>query len=224
MTLPLAILLLIMSGPLLSAPRRSSGVSEPSRIGPDAVWRPDAAFLKRFHQSCDALSGPQFGECFVREMQKSGASPAAVTFARYTENQGYLTAFRETGRVDVAWAEYPYRANESQLCFLVNGSPPMIDVDDPRILERRELASRPVYAGIAGKYPNVAIFPGPRTGADSVRVMSRPHGGLRFEVSYSLHDGCHACATVGSARFGFDFDADGRFVKTHVVAVEATSP
>jgi hypothetical protein len=44
-------------------------------------------------------------------------------------------------------------------------------------------------------------------------------GGQRFVVAYVLKDGCHACAIVGEARIGFDFDVEGRLVQTDVIRV-----
>ena len=79
-------------------------------------------------------------------MEKAGAPPAAVAFARRVDRQGYLVAFRETGRVDVAFAEYPFLANENAVCLLVNGTPPAIDVDDLSGLDRRALAANPGHA------------------------------------------------------------------------------
>ena len=63
-------------------------------------------------------------------MKKAGASPAALAFTRRTGSQAYLRALREAGNVDVALAIYPFRANENEVWLLVNGDPPLIDVDD----------------------------------------------------------------------------------------------
>jgi hypothetical protein len=189
-------------------------------VGPDAVWSPPAGFLASLHEACDARAG-DFGDCFVAEMEKAGAPAAAVGFARRTGNQGYLREFREHGIVDVALAEYPFRANENAVCFLANGEPPMIDVDDPARIDRQALSYNAVYAGIVKAYPNVAIFPGRRTGELAVTTSPLRNGGQRFLVDYSLLDGCHACARVGSLRMAFDFGVEGKFVDTRIAAVRA---
>ena len=39
-------------------------------------------------------------------------------------------------------------------------------------------------------------------------------GGAEIIVSYPLINGCHACQRVGVARYGWDFDATGKFLRT----------
>ncbi len=193
----------------------------PARVTRDAVWSPPADFAGAMHRACDGRSG-DFGACFVGEMEKAGPPAAALAFARRTGDQGYLEEFRATGgRVDVAVAQYPFRANENAVCFLVNGAPPLIDVDDPRYLDRDALRRDPVYAGILRARPDAAVFPGPRSKADAVVDARLPDGGQTFRVPYALTDGCHACARIGALTLEFDFDASGRFAGTRVASVRA---
>ena len=189
-----------------------------SPVGADAVWNPPAEFVATVHKAC-ANSGDRFGQCFTEQMQKAGASPAAIAFSRRTGNQGYLQAFRELGKVDIAFADYPYRANENRVCLLVNGSPATIDVDDPALLEKSPLEANPAYAGLLKAHPNATLFPGPRTGARSVVAQTLSSGGQRFVVPFSVHDGCHACAVLGQVFIAFVFDVEGRFQDTEVQRV-----
>ncbi|HTS03777.1 MAG TPA: hypothetical protein VMN04_14745 [Thermoanaerobaculia bacterium] len=194
-----------------------------ARVTGGAVWTAPEGFVAAMHRACDA-DGGDFGACFVAQMEKAGAPPEAVAFARRTGSQGYLEAFRATGGpVDVAVARYPFRANENAVGFLVNGVPPTLDVDDPRYLDRDALRRDPVYAGLLRAHPDVAVFPGPRSRADAIVVTRLPDGGQVFRVPYALTDGCHACARVGDLRVDFDFDAAGRFAGTRVAAVRAAS-
>jgi hypothetical protein len=133
------------------------------------------------------------------------------------ENQGYLTSFLDTGKVDVAYVVYPYRANENSLVFLVNGEPALIDVDDLSRIDRNSLASNPTYAGMLKKYPALALFPADRHPGREPRAVNLRSGGQRFVVVYEIHDGCHACKVLGYLRLGWDFDVQGRFVGTEVV-------
>jgi hypothetical protein len=193
--------------------------AEAEGVGATAVWSPPTGFLDSVHRSCDALSGEAFGSCFVARLRDAGASEAAVAFARRTGNLGYLRKFRYDGIVSVAWAELPFRANENAACFLVNGLPPMIDVDDLSLLSRDTLDQNGSWAAIAKAYPKVAIFPGDRFGDGAVRPGPRPGGGQRFAVEYTLVDGCHACARVGVLRLGFDFDGEGKYLGLSVLSV-----
>jgi hypothetical protein len=188
-------------------------------VGPDAAWSPPADFRSKVTAACGS-AGEKFGACFVDQMGAVGAPEAALVFARRTDNQGYATAVLDTGKVDVAYAEYPFRANENALVFLVNGEPPLIDVDDLSRIDMKNLGNNPVYVGLLKTFPSLALFPGDRRpGGREPRALKLRSGGQRFVVVYELHDGCHACKTVGYARIGFDFDVQGKFVGTDVVQV-----
>ena len=193
----------------------------PLPVGPDAVWTPPPTFLATMHAACDKGPPARFGDCFVAQMKKAGASEPAIAFTRRTGNQGYLHDFRNTGKVDVAHAEYPFRANQNQLCFLVNGEPPMIDVDDPRWIPARDLAANFVYADLLKRFPNLMIVPGLRFGETAPAGANLKNGGQRFDLDFLLRDGCRACATVGAMKISFDFDVNGKFVGTEIGRVRA---
>ncbi|MBA3438834.1 MAG: protease inhibitor I42 family protein [Pyrinomonadaceae bacterium] len=189
-------------------------------INAEAEWQPGMQVMQTITQRCG--SAPDFGECFVSQMQKAGASPQAIAFTKLTENTGYLRDFREAGRVDVAYVDYPFRANENQGCLLVNGDPHVIDVDDTSAIPKDDLLKNARYAELAQKYPNITIFPGDRNGTDYPATEKLPDGGQRFIVTYRLLNGCHACERVGDASFAFDFDPTGKFLGGKFLAVEET--
>ena len=193
------------------------------RIGSDAVWSPPADFLSRFHSACDSLRGPEFDDCFLGQMRQAGAPPPALAFARRTGGMGYLRAFRETGNVDVAYAEYPFRANENQVCLLVNGQPPWIDVDDTTLLDLKALAADRNWSALLETYPKATLFPSDRGGVTLPGARHLPDGRQEFVVDYLALDGCHACAAVGTVRFVFRFDAAGKFLGTAVESVRPRS-
>ena len=165
-------------------------------------------------------SAANFSECFVAQMQKGGASPEAIAFTKLTDNTGYLRDFRDTGRVDVAYVNYPFRANENQGCLLVNGNPRVIDVDDTSDIPKDDLLKNARYAELAQKYPDITIFPGDRNGTDYPAIEKLPDGGQRFIVTYRLLNGCHACERVGNVSFAFDFDRAGKLIGRKFHAVE----
>ena len=191
-----------------------------SRVGPQAIWQPGMQIMQAIRQECG--SAPNFGDCFVAQMQKSGASPQAVAFTKLTENMGYLRDFREAGRVDVAYVNYPFRANENQGCLLVNGDPPVIDVDDTSAIPNDDLVKNAQYAELTRKYPAVTIFPGDRNGTAYPSAERLADSGQRFVVTYRLLNGCHACERIGDVSFAFDFDRTGKFLGRKFVAVEKT--
>lgn len=194
-------------------------------FSPDAVFRPGPAFVPAAMRKCGAFRPPRTGECFIAQMRGAGASSQALAFARLlherTGQVGYLRGFREAGRVDIAYVQYAFRANELNGVCLINGSPPLIDVDRLDAPDQPALESDPAYAALRRQYPGVAIFPADRFHTDSPSVEALAGGGLRFLVDYRLNNVCHACAQVGTARYGFDFDAAGKFLGARLVSVQA---
>jgi hypothetical protein len=182
-------------------------------VGPDAVWNPPADFLATFHAACDRHAGAGFGACFVEQMAKAGASPAALAFAKSIDGQGYLRQFADTGLVDVAVAVLPFRANENSVAYLVNGTPPRIDVDDLPKAVRDAVVGNRGYGALLKSHPNLAIFPGPRADANAIRLSPTPREGQMLVVPYTLRDGCHACKVVADMDLRFLFDVEGRFEK-----------
>jgi hypothetical protein len=193
----------------------------PIPVGPDAVWKPADTFLATMHKACDKGPAAHFGECFVAQMKKAGASEPALAFARRTGDMGYMVDFRDCGKVDIAHAVYPLRANQNQLAFLVNGDPAMLDIDDPQWISATALAANPVYADLLKRFPKVAIFPGTRFGPTAPVPANLRNGGQRFMADFLLKDGCRACTTVGSMKVFFDFDVNGTFVETQFGAIRA---
>ena len=204
---------------LLGQPAPAPMPASAARIGADAVWAPPEDFLSRFHAACDALPGPALDDCFLDQMRQAGAPAAALAFARSSGGAGYLRGFRETGKVDVAYAYYPFRANENQVCLLVNGEPPWIDVDDTTRLDVKGLAGDRNWSAILKKYPKATLFPSDRGGPMLPGVRRFQDGREEFVVDYVALNGCHACAPVGTVRFVFRFDAAGKFAGTAVKSV-----
>ena len=181
-----------------------------------AVWRPDGGFLAHFHSRCAARRSKAFDACFAAAMAKAGASKAALDFTGRLGNQAYLQALDPTGGpIAVAHVVYPFRANENDAWFLVNGTPPLIDVDDRRNLPFPQMRSSAVYAEIYRRDRNVTFWSGDR-GIAGPQVSQN---GREIIVDYLLRDLCHACAIVGRVRYAFDFDPDGKFLGARLVSV-----
>jgi hypothetical protein len=192
-----------------------------SKISAAAVWQPPQDFLTKAHSSCDKLAGSAgFTECFINQMSTAGAPADAVSFTRmlYKQNDGMvgiMTAFKTFGPVDAAQVFYPLRANDNYGLLLVNGDPKVVDVDDLQKLDQAAMEQNPMFAAVKKRFPQTAIWPSDHSGNSPwPRVDQLPSGGTEFVVPYQLLNGCHACRSVGLARFGWDFDANGKFLKT----------
>jgi len=73
---------------------------------------------------------------------------------------------------------------------------------------------------IKEKFAKVMLFGGDRTIARPPEMVVEPAKGQRFIVEYRLLNGCHACERVGSARFAFDFDPNGKFIGSTLLDVQ----
>ncbi len=193
----------------------------PGKVGASAVWQPPQDFVTKAHDVCDKGAGPAgSGVCFINQMSVAGAPADAVAFTRMlsakTDGQvGIMVAFKNFGPVDAAQVLYPLRANDNYGLLLVNGDPAVLDVDDLKKLDRAAMEANPMYVAVKQKFPESDVWPGDRSGTEIwPKVQPLPAGGTEFVVSYPLINGCHACRHTGVARFGWDFDANGKFLHT----------
>lgn len=197
-------------------------VSKPSpAVSAQAVWQPDATILKNARATCASTGYPQLGSCFAQQMQKAGASPEAIAFMHEMHNDAYLAKFQDTGRVSIAWAIYPYRANANSACLLVNGTPRLVDVDDLSRLPQSRLKSDAGWTTLVAKHPKAALWAADRSSMTGVTAESTQGGGQRFLVEYMVLDGCHACARLARVHYAFDFDTTGRLLGARFVDLNA---
>jgi hypothetical protein len=201
---------------LAQSPQTSS-----AKITASAVWQPPQDFITKAHTVCDKSAGPaSLPACFINQMSAAGAPADAVSFTRTLLQQsdgqvGIMAAFKSVGPVDVAQVFYPLRANDNDGLLLVNGDPSILNVDDFEKLDRKAMEANPMYQAVKRRYEQTDMWPGDRSGSPPPwpRVENLPDGGKRFVITYPLINGCHACARVGLARFGWDFDAKGKFLQ-----------
>jgi predicted secreted protein len=204
------------------APTKPAATAAASRrVTSAAVWNPSADVLAAIRTKCES-EPDKIETCFLAEMKSAGASPEAVAFARSMAGTGVISlrALRAVARVDVGYIQYAFRANELEGVLLVNGIPSPIDVDDDSQYPTAELQKYPAYAALANQYPNISIWPGDRNDPQLPKLDSGGFGRQTFLVDYILRDGCHACATIGTATFAYAFDGTGNFQGTRVFAVK----
>src|SRR5271154_3301749 len=197
-----------------------------TRVSAVAVWNAPADTLTAIRQKCGEADPTHIERCFLNEMKAAGASPEALEFAEsLAASLGvvYLRAFRHVERVDVAYIEYAFRANELEGVLLVNGTPSPIDVDDDRFTPDAEMRKNAAYAALTEQYPRISVWPGDRFDGKLPTVTSTGWGVQTFLVQYTLRDGCHACAVVGTATLGFNFDTQGNFQGARVASVAAAA-
>jgi hypothetical protein len=198
-------------------------------VGPAAIWSPDADDLSDIAQSCNAE--PDYGRCFLDQMENF-ASSEAVEFSQSLLEQtpsgagylrvGYLKDVREAGTVDLGLVAYPRAGGPSQGWVLLNGAPPIINVDDLSRLPQSEMEKDPQFNALRKIYPEIklSVDAGERQEGAMPEVRSLDNGKQRFVIGYSL-DACSTCPAIAHASFGFDFDASGKFMSARFLQVSA---
>ena len=195
-----------------------------AKIGSSSVWQVPPDFFRNAQTTCQKGAGPMsFPACFMNQIASS-APPAAASFSRMlfekdNGNVGMMTAYKDYGSVGAAQVIYPLRANDNYALLLVNGDPNLIDVDDLKKLDRAAMEKDPKYQALKKKYPQADLWPGDRSGNNPwPRVKAASGGGTQFIVAYPLINGCHACARVGYARFAWELDSSGKFLRTTYIS------
>ena len=188
-----------------------------AKIGSSAVWPLSPQFLATAHAACDN-SSPAAG-CMIEQMAKAGAPADAVSFTRELYKQshgdfGVMTGFQNQSPVAFAWITYPLRANTNYGLLFVNGQPPIINVEDLHLLDTKTMERSFQFQDLKNQFPQANLWPGDRDGKTWPNSQTGPNGGIQFVVNYPLRNGCHACASAGSALFNWNFDAKGKFLGT----------
>lgn len=190
-----------------------------AKIDATAVWQIPQQFMGAAHASCDQSPTSAFADCMILQMQKAGAPANAISFTRELFKQssgefGIMTDFQNEGPVAFAWITYPLRANTNYGFLLVNGQPPIVNVEDLKLLDSKSMKQSFQFHDLKGQFPSVDLWPGDRSGKIWPNSQPGANGGIQFTVQYPLLNGCHACASAGFAIFNWDFDARGKFLGT----------
>ncbi len=199
--------------------------SSQQKIGASAVWKlPDALRTTILKKCGDATQPPSFAECFINQMQAGGASPQAVAFTRELYkvsggDVGIMYGFHKVGPVDIAWVNYPLRANTNDGLLFVNGQPPIINVEDLKLLDQADMQQDPQFQNTRAQFPNVAVWPGDRDGTSWPNSQPTANGGVQFTVGYPLINGCHACERAGFVLFNWNFGPQGKFLGTKFMGI-----
>jgi hypothetical protein len=200
------------------------------KITSAAVWQPSQEFLTKARNFCDkSMAAMSFPECFMNQIAAAGAPAEAVAFTRYlyahSDGQvGIMSAFKSYGKVGAAQVFYPLRANDNYGLLLIDGEPKILDVDDLKRLDQQTMQQSRAFQALKKEYPQADLWPGDRSGSSPwPQVRTASSGDTEFTVIYPLINGCHACARVGVAKFAWDFDAAGMFVKTDYLSLQPTA-
>jgi hypothetical protein len=210
---------LLLACALLAIYPAARAQSGSAKIGASAVWQVSPQFIATAPVACEKTSHSGDVECLIAQMTKAGAPAAAVNFTRELAKQshgdfGILTGFQKEGTVGFAWVTYPLRANTNYGLLLVNGQPPIVNVEDLKLLDTKTMKQSSQFQDLLNQFPKADVWPGDRDGKIWPNSQAGPNGGTQFIVGYPLINGCHSCARAGIAIFTWNFDAQGKFLGT----------
>src|SRR6202049_4346175 len=190
----------------------------------NVVFAGDTKFVDAVKATCQDPHADKLQDCFAEEMKKAGASAAAVEFSKQLGEPGFVRDFRAAGAVDIAYVLYPYRANENQSWLIVNGTPPVIDVDNSKLvtIAARALKNNATYTALARAHPDASPWPGDRYSPETPVVEMGANGGVHIIVNYRLGEKCRSCPVLGHAWYSFEFDAKGIFAGARLMAISLT--
>jgi predicted secreted protein len=188
-------------------------------INNTAVWNPTMEDMENLSSKCGYLRGDELYSCFLNLMESVKAPIAAVEFARLLNGRGYMKSFKPMGVVDVAFVYYPFEKENNNGCYIVNGKPGLINVDDFVQLDMTELEKTPGYIQLKQKYSHVFLYAEDRAGTNYPSKEFLPDKGERIIVNYALRDGCSSCELLSYVDFGFNFDSSGNFRGAKYIAL-----
>jgi len=208
--------------PSSSHPLVSTSVSTPETsvapapIGSAAIF--NNVDIEKWH-ACKGL------DCVSSLMKESGASPKSIAFTELLyssdpNNLGYLSKFKEMGKIDLGTVYFPDRANTNEVYYLLNGSPALVSTEE--IFQNKETVNAikqdPLYTEVKNKYPDIEIVDVSNSQFTKKDIL--PDNAERFIFKFELKNGCYACSTEYSVSIGFDFDPNGKFLKTTFLQIE----
>ncbi len=184
-----------------------------THFGPTAVFHPPSVVWESMQDKCrDVKPAKAFTACVTSIMEKAGASKEAVAFTQLLGGEGYMDSFRQFGSLGLATSFLPFRANDNGAIYILNGSPPLIRIDE--IGTQIDIRNDPLYPSLVRRYPNIALGP------DTIFVKARPtKTGQQLIFGMPLLNGCPACETVGNAAIALEFDTSGRLLGTKLLGL-----
>lgn len=193
------------------------------KVGASAVWQMPKDFVAQTKAACDKDStSPNYPSCFIDHMAAAGASDQAVDFARMmyykTDNEVVIiTDIHKAGPVDIVKVSYPLRTANTVGMLILNGDPPVLDVDDLKLLDGAAMNDNPNFKAVQAKFPYTMLAMGDRASTFWPQVITEPNGNSGLILGYPLLNGCHSCPHVGLARFSWNFDRSGKFLNAAYV-------
>jgi hypothetical protein len=169
--------------------------------------------------------------CIDDKLRQIGAGVQAIAFADYAPVPAAIEYFTNYRNASAVYAVMRWADGASGWC-LIGKSGEAIGMWEPTGVERD-----PAFAAFAQTHPNAMLWmPTGRGGAPSMiergpskhldATDTQTHGlrasAQRFISPFAIKT-CHACAVIGEAHIGFDFDSAGHYTGAHLISIASAS-
>lgn len=154
-------------------------------------------------------------QCINNELKRIGAGVQAIAFANYAPVPSAIEHFARYRDAAAVYAVMRWADGASGWC-LIGVSGEAIGMWEPTRAEHD-----PKFVTFAQAHPNATLWM-PVGKADAPSVVGLRHGAERFVFPFAVKT-CHACAVIGNARIGFEFDRAGHYDGAELLGI-ASAP
>jgi hypothetical protein len=182
------------------------------KIDAGSVWNPSQASVRELREAASNGKGTQ--RSLLEIMRKGGASAQSVSFAEsFSKEASYLSAIEPPHYYDgftVGEITYPFRNAAAKTYLILNGTPRVIDVSDPKFLNHIDIASSKDFKNLWGAMKAKCAWSDP----ERYDVEPGENDQTEVEVVYPIKDVSKG-DTVGQAHVLFEFSfPDRRLLRT----------
>jgi hypothetical protein len=217
-----ALVLAVTLGGLSGLANASNATLIPAFVGgvrKDALLRDPQAIIAISSHCYDAASGTQdvtaaAGQCIGNELKRIGASAQAIAFANYAPVPSaieYFTSYRDAA---VVYAVMRWADGASGWC-LIGVSGEAVGMWEPTGAEHD-----PKFVTFAQTHPNATLWM-PVDKADEPSMAELGKGTESLVFTFTIKT-CHACAVIGHALIGFEFDRAGHYDGAELLSIAST--
>jgi hypothetical protein len=157
----------------------------------------------------DAAASAQ--RCIDNELKRIGAGAQAIAFANYTPVPSAIEYFTDYRNAAAVYAVMRWADSASGWC-LIGVSGEAVGMWEPIDAEHDKK-----FVAFAKTHPNAILWM-PVDKEDAPSVVEAGHGAERFIFPFAVKT-CHACAVIGHARVGFEFDRKGYYEGADLMSI-----
>ena len=149
--------------------------------------------------------------CIIEKLKAIGASAQAIAFAAYAPVPAAIEYYKQSRNVAAVYAVMRW-ADGASGWALIGDSGEAVGMWEPTGVERD-----PRFAAFMQAHPGATLWM-PVDRGDTPVALPISDGGERLIMPFTIKT-CHACAVIGKARLGFDFDRAGRYRGDHLLNI-----